>query len=79
MKDRGLKGIEPVISDRHRGIQTAVLKSFVGAAWQFCHVHFLRNTMKLIPKKRSSVSPIVKETLENEDLLLTAQETLTKE
>ena len=80
MKNRGLKGVELVISDGHKGIQAAVSKSFVGAAWQFCHVHFLRNLMKLIPKRKwFSVSLIVKEALENESLLSTAQEALIKE
>ena len=80
LKGRGLKGVELVISDGHRGIQESVTRSFLGAAWQFCHVHFMRNLMKLIPKKRQlSVMQIVKQALENESLVSTAQETLVKE
>ena len=52
----------------------------MGAAWQYCHVHFMRNLMKLIPKKKwSSVSLIVKEALENESLISTAQDVLVRE
>ena len=80
LKDRGLKGIELVISDGHKGIQESVTRSFLGAAWQFCHVHFMRNLMKLIPKKkRPSVMQIVNQALENESLVSKAQDTLIKE
>ena len=34
LKDRGLEGVELVISDAHKGIQKAVELSFVGASWQ---------------------------------------------
>ncbi len=54
LKERGLKGIELVISDGHKGIQESVTRSFLGAAWQYCHVHFMRNLMKLIHKKKQS-------------------------
>ncbi|MHB1810963.1 MAG: IS256 family transposase [Thermoplasmataceae archaeon] len=80
LKDRGLRGVELVISDGHKGIQESVTRSFLGAAWQYCHVHFMRNLMKLIPKKRqSSVMQIIKQALENESLVSRAQELLLKE
>ncbi|MGC9294936.1 MAG: transposase, partial [Thermoplasmata archaeon] len=67
-------------SDGHRGIQESVARSFLGAAWQYCHVHFMRNLQKLIPKKKqSSVMQIVKQALENESLISTAQDTLVRE
>ena len=80
LKNRGLTGVELVISDGHKGIQESVTKSFLGAAWQYCHVHFMRNLMKLIPKKKqSSVMQIIKQALENESLVSNAQDTLVKE
>ena len=80
LKERGLKGVELVISDGHRGIQEAVARCFLGASWQYCHVHFMRNLMKLIPKKkRLSVMQIVKQALENESLVSTAQNILVKD
>ncbi len=76
LKSRG-KGVELVISDGHRGIMEAVTESFIGAAWQYCHVHFMRNLMKIIPKKKwESASLIVKEALENESLISKAQDIL---
>ena len=79
LKNRGLTGVELVISDGHKGIQESVTRSFLGAAWQHCHVHFMRNLMKLIPKKKSSVMQIIKQALENESLVSNAQDTLVKE
>jgi len=80
LKDRGLKGVELVISDGHKGIQEAVTRSFLGAAWQYCHVHFMRNLMKLIPKKKQlSVMQIIKQALENESLVSKAQDLLISE
>ncbi|WP_363319990.1 transposase [Ferroplasma sp.] len=34
LKERGLNGVELVISDGHRGIQESGARSFLGAAWQ---------------------------------------------
>ena len=49
-------------------------------AWQYCHVHFMCNLMKLIPKKKqSSVIQIIKQGLDNESLVTKAQHTLVKE
>ena len=34
LKERGLSGVQLVISDGHKGIQAAVASSFVGSSWQ---------------------------------------------
>jgi len=41
---RGLRGVKLVISDGHEGIKAAVSK-VMGATWQRCRVHFMRNVM----------------------------------
>ena len=51
MKERGLKGVQLVISDGHQGIQTAVSTAFLGASWQMCEVHTTRAVLRNIPKK----------------------------
>jgi len=51
LKERGLKGVELVISDGHKGIRSAVEKAFIGASWQMCHVHFIRDVLRKVPKK----------------------------
>jgi transposase-like protein len=49
--DRGLKDVRLVVSDGHRGIQSAVSSRFLGAAWQMCQVHFSRAVLNNIPNK----------------------------
>ncbi len=49
MKARGLQSVWLVVSDAHAGLVSSVRKSFVGACWQRCKVHFMRNIMAHIP------------------------------
>src|SRR5699024_8324739 len=42
-----------VISDAHKGLVSAIQKSFTGVSWQRCQVHFMRNVLQRIPKKNS--------------------------
>jgi transposase-like protein len=41
---RGLRGVKLVISDAHEGIKAAVSR-VLGATWQRCRVHFMRNAL----------------------------------
>lgn len=43
LKARGLKGVEFIVSDDHKGLKKAAAKHFQGAAWQRCQVHLMRN------------------------------------
>jgi len=36
------------ISNAHQGIQAAVKKEWLGASWQRCKVHFMRNILAKI-------------------------------
>lgn len=47
--DRGLKGVQLVISDNHEGIKAAVAQELPGVAWQRCVVHFERNVLAHVP------------------------------
>jgi putative transposase len=47
---RGLRGVRLVTSDAHRGLKNAVAAVLVGASWQRCRVHFMRNALSLVPK-----------------------------
>lgn len=51
LKERGLSGVKLVVSDGHKGIRKAVESSFIGASWQMCYVHYMRNVLKHIPQK----------------------------
>lgn len=50
---RGLKGVKMVISDAHKGEVEAIKNSFIGASWQRCQVHFMRNVFNHLPKKNT--------------------------
>jgi putative transposase len=50
LRARGLSGVRLVISDAHQGLRQAIDKVMLGAAWQRCRVHFLRNVLARVPK-----------------------------
>ncbi len=50
LKKRGLCGVDLVVSDDHAGLVKAVHGSFVGASWQRCQAHFIRNLSDACPK-----------------------------
>jgi putative transposase len=51
LKQRGLSGVELVITDDHAGLRAAVAEILPEAAWQRCYVHFLRNALDHLPRK----------------------------
>src|SRR3954470_3072216 len=50
LRARGLSGVQLVISDHHLGLKAAIAAVFIGAAWQRCRVHFMRNVLARVPK-----------------------------
>ena len=52
LKERGLKGVELVVSDDHEGLKAAVFRHFQGASWQRCQVHYARNLLGMVGAKR---------------------------
>jgi transposase-like protein len=50
LRARGLSGVRLVISDAHEGLKSAIRSVLLGAAWQRCRVHFLRNVLGQVPK-----------------------------
>ena len=51
LRQRGLSGVEFVVSDDHHGIKLALREMLPEAAWQRCYVHFLRNALDYLPRK----------------------------
>ncbi len=51
LKERGLHGVEFVISDDHPGLRRAIAELLTDAVWQRCYVHFLRNAIDHLPRK----------------------------
>lgn len=51
LKQRGLRGVDLVITDDHEGLKQAVMETLPQALWQRCYVHFLRNALDHLPRK----------------------------
>jgi putative transposase len=52
LKQRGLRGVRLVVSDKCLGLVEALGECFPGAAWQRCVVHFYRNVFTTVPAGR---------------------------
>ena len=50
LRERGLSGVQLVISDAHAGLKKAIARCFQGCGWQRCRVHFARNLLVKVPK-----------------------------
>jgi len=55
LKERGLSGVDLVISDQHQGLVNGVRRHFQGAVWQRCQVHFVRNILDACPEKEKDL------------------------
>ena len=51
LKSRGLRGVDLVISDSHKGLVESIKECFPGASWQRCQAHLSRNILDKCPKK----------------------------
>ena len=51
LKQRGLSGVELVVSDDHPALRQAIAEMVPAAAWQRCYVHFLRNALDHLPRR----------------------------
>ena len=67
LSHRGLRGVELVISDDHKGLKGAITR-ILGATWQRCRVHFMRNLLSHARKQgRRVVSAFVATAFAQED------------
>lgn len=48
---RGLAGVQLVVSDAHEGLKKAAAK-VLSATWQRCRVHFMRNALAHVPRRQ---------------------------
>lgn len=54
LRARGLAGVQLVISDAHQGLKTAIGR-VIGARWQRCTVHFLRDMLGHVSRAQQPV------------------------
>lgn len=68
MKERGLSGVQLVVSDKSLGLVEALPEFFPEAKWQRCVTHFYRNVLTAVPKgKRKEVAAALKAIHASED------------
>ena len=68
LKQRGLKGVELVISDKCLGLIESVGEFYPKASWQRCVVHFYRNVFTVVPRgKAKEVAAMLKAIHAQED------------
>jgi putative transposase len=63
LKERGLAGVQLVISDQHAGLVAALGRVFQRVAHQRCRVHFARNLLALVPKSHKDMVAAVFRTI----------------
>jgi putative transposase len=54
LKERGLHGVDLVVSDDHAGLVRAIKTQFQGTSWQRCQTHFSRNILAGCPNALQS-------------------------
>ena len=52
---RGLSGVSLVVSDAHPGLVDAIGSTLVGATWQRCRTHYMRNLLTKVPKSAQTM------------------------
>jgi transposase-like protein len=52
LQDRGLKGVQLIISDDHAGMRKARQALFTGVPWQRCQFHLQQNASQYVPRKK---------------------------
>jgi transposase-like protein len=50
LQDRGLHGVQLIVSDDHAGLKAAREARFAGIPWQRCQFHLMQNAMQYVPK-----------------------------
>jgi len=50
LQDRGLHGVQYIVSDDHAGLKQAREARFAGVPWQRCQFHLAQNAMQYVPK-----------------------------
>jgi transposase-like protein len=61
LKERGLKGVKLVISDKCMGLIESLGEFYVDAQWQRCMVHWYRNVLRVVPRgRRKEVAAMLK-------------------
>ena len=71
VQERGLHGLEFVVSDHHAGLRAALSARLPGLPWQRCQFHLQQNAMAFVPKAdlRAAVACDIRSILQASDLV----------
>jgi len=51
LQQRGLHGVQLIVSDNHAGLKAACAARFTGVLWQRCQFHLTHNAMHLVTRQ----------------------------
>ncbi len=51
LQQRGLHGVQLIVSDNHAGLKAACAARFTGVLWQRCQFHLMQNAMHLVTRQ----------------------------
>lgn len=54
LKERGLSGVELIVSDNHKGLVKALRSQWQATCWQQCQTHLTRNILSACPDKEQA-------------------------
>jgi transposase-like protein len=74
LKERGLRGVQLIISDACMGLSESAAEYFPDAAWQRCIVHWYRNIFSHVPStKMREIAAMLKAIHAGEDIVAARQ------
>lgn len=70
LQERGLHGVNYIVSDNHKGLRAALTTRFTGVPWQRCQFHLQQNAMAHVPKinMREEVAQDIRSIFNSPDL-----------
>lgn len=69
LKQRGLRGVDTLVSDQQGGLVQAIRQPFQGVTWQRCQTHFIRNLLHATPKSlKEEIHRAIRGVLDASDL-----------
>src|SRR5690606_25464193 len=51
LQERGLYGVQLIVSANHAGLKAACAARFTGVAWQRCQFHLMQNALHLVTRQ----------------------------
>ena len=51
LRSRGVRDVRWITSDGHEGIRAAAARQYIGASWQRCWTHFMRNALAKVGRR----------------------------